>query len=112
VWGTHENPWRDVAAGKLSHSSLFAKGEYLVYPWLIGSLKFGTFEANLSTEIRAGGFTGGDFEQTRLLPGVIALLRQNVRAVAEAELFTEHALNASLCKPKPHSFWVRLEVAY
>jgi hypothetical protein len=37
---------------------------------------------------------------------------RDVRTVAEAELFTEHALNASLGKPKPHSLWLRLEVAY
>ncbi len=112
VWGTHENPWGDIAAGELSHSSLFAKGEYLVYPWLIGSLKFETFDADVPTEIRVAGYSEGSADQTRLLPGVIALLRQNVRAVVEAELFTEHALNASVGKPRPHSLWFRLEVAY
>lgn len=112
VWGVNENPWGGSAAGELTHSSLFAKGEYLAFPWLIGSLKLEIFEASLPSVIPEAGFDAADPDQTRILPGIIVLVRQNVRAVAEAELYARHELNASLDRRKPHALWLRLEVAY
>ncbi len=112
VWGRNQNPWGTDADGVVEHSSLFAKVEYLVFPWLIGSLKFDTFNADVANTLRQAGFTMGSVDQTRLLPGIVVLVRQNVRAVVEAELFTEDAVSNEALRRKPHSLWFRLDVAF
>lgn len=112
VWGSHDNPWGATAAGKTSHSDFFAKAEYLFFPWLIGSLKFDSFSVDVPASVRQGGFTEGRHDQTRILPGVIALVRQNVRVVLEAEIFTEHQASSELNQQSPQALWFRLDVAF
>ncbi|MCK5448307.1 MAG: hypothetical protein KAJ43_09190, partial [Gemmatimonadetes bacterium] len=93
-------------------SSFFAKVEYLFYPWLIGSLKFDTFDAEIPASVREAGFASGDFEATRILPGVVFLIRQNVRGVIEADLFTDSQMTAEPDASKPRSLFFRLDVAF
>ncbi|MFQ5680100.1 MAG: hypothetical protein ACE5HP_11660 [Gemmatimonadota bacterium] len=112
VWGRNENPWGDRIDGELPFSSLFAKAEYLVFPWLITSLKMEGFDLDVPPTVRESGLTRGDLDQTRILPGVIILARQNVRAVVEAELFAEHAATAARGQRRPHALWLRLDVAF
>jgi hypothetical protein len=112
VWRVNENPWGTLQSGSLSTSSFFARAEYLAFPWLIGSLKFDTFDVRVPEEARQSGFAKGDLDQTRILPGLIMLIRQNVRVVMEAELFTDHARSSESGQAKPHSLWFRLDVAF
>ena len=112
VWGKNDNPWGDVAVGSVPFSSFFAKVEYLFYPWLIGSLKFDTFDAEIPASVRETGFASGDFEATRILPGVVFLIRQNVRGVIEADLFTDSQMTADPDASKPRSLFFRLDVAF
>jgi len=112
VWGRNRNPWGDLAEGELPHRSFFGRAEYLFYPWLIGSLKFDLFKADVPAPVRDAGFTLGAFDQTRILPGAIILIRHNVRTVLEAELFTKHAANDGRGRKRPHTLWVRLDVAF
>ncbi|MBI4543701.1 MAG: hypothetical protein HY703_00720, partial [Gemmatimonadetes bacterium] len=58
------------------------------------------------------GFTEGGAAQTRVLPGLVLLIRQNVRGVVVAELF---AADPPLLLPggkRPHNLWFRLDVAF
>jgi hypothetical protein len=112
VWGRNDNPWGVDAPGSLASRSVFAKGEYLVFPWLLGSLKFDTFEADIPTSVRQDGFTVGGSDQTRVMPGVIFLVRQNIRGVFEAELFTVNEQSSALGQRRPHAVWFRLDVAF
>jgi hypothetical protein len=112
VWGRNENPWGTTQSGSLSNSSFFARAEYIALPWLIGSLKFDTFDAQVPGIVMESGFTGGDLDQTRILPGLVMLIRHNIRAVIEAELFTEHAQSSASGHAKPHSLWFRLDLAF
>jgi hypothetical protein len=112
VWGSNDNPWGVTAAGTSRHSSFFAKAEYLFFPWLIGSLKLETFDADVPASVRASGFTEGRQDQTRILPGVIALVRQNIRAVLEIGLFTEHEASRERNDRRPQNLWVRFDVAF
>ena len=98
--------------GELTHRSLFGRAEYLVYPWLMASLKFDLFDAGIPKSARQAGFTIGNPDQTRIMPGAIILLRHNVKAVLEGELFTRHSLLDEAGRARPHSLLLRLDVAF
>ncbi len=112
VWGKNQNPWGLAPARRASHWSAFGKAEYFVFPWLFGSLKFELQETDVDPEVRAAGFTEGSLDQTRLLPGLVVLIRQNVRGVVEAELYTRHTPSKDSGVRKPHNLWFRLDVAF
>lgn len=105
-------PWAELPAGRLETESLFARAEYLMLPWVIASLKADRLE------IIAGDFPPGvsvasrPSESTRLLPGFVLLLRQNVRLAVEGEFFLHHPDTRDAELPLPHSLWMRLDVAF
>lgn len=111
VWGRNSRPWGTLA-GASRHSSLFGRGEWLVYPWLIGSLQAERVVAEADPGTLATGYIAGRLEETRVVPGIIALLRQNVRAVAEAELFTRYRPGIGPQRAAPRNLWLRLDVAF
>jgi hypothetical protein len=112
VRSRYDSPWPNQVQGGFSTSSVFGKAEYLVFPWLIGSLKLDLFQADIPSEALALGYTQGRVDQMRLLPGVIALLRQNIRGVIEVDWFArDEALNAQALR-RPVSVWLRLDVAF
>lgn len=112
VWGENRNPWGLAPRRRATHWSAFTKGEYFVFPWLLGSLKFEVLDATVPAELRAAGFTEGSLDRARLLPGVIFLIRQNVRGVVEGELYTRHQPSEETGTRKPHGVWFRLDVAF
>ncbi len=112
VWGSNDNPWGAATSGRVDFSSLFARTEYMFFPWFIGSVKFDDLDVDLPTTIRQAGFTEGRMDRTRLTPGVIFLVRQNVRAVVELELFTQDAASKESMQRKPNNLWVRLDVSF
>lgn len=112
AWGENRNPWGLAPARRASHWSAFAKAEYFVFPWLLSSLKFDLTETDVDREVRAAGFTEGSLDRTRILPGAVFLIRQNVRAVVEGELFTRASPSEETGARKPHNLWFRLDVAF
>jgi len=110
VGGSDDDPW-GLGSGGISYSSILAKAEFLIYPWLIGSLKADNLDVDLPDTVLAGGFSGGS-DATRIVPGVIALIRPNVRAVAELEVFTRFESGDQLDLSRPRSLWLRLDVAF
>jgi hypothetical protein len=109
VRGRNSRPW-GLPGQEARHSSLFGRAEYMVYPWVIGSLRIDR------TEIRATSpdpnHPGFDpFQRDRLLPGVVMLLRQNVRLIAEGELLLRDRPSLDPERGKPHALWLRLDVA-
>lgn len=112
VWGENRNPWGLDPPIRLTHWSGFSKLEYFIYPWLIASLKADLLRADIPEGARSAGFGGSPLDQTRVLPGVVVLLRQNVRGVIEGELFTEHEPAAAAGRGKPHNLWFRLDIAF
>ena len=106
VWGRDDDPW-GAGAGALDRASLFGKGEYLLYPWLIASFKGEWFSflvpsASSPDRIR--------FTETHLMPGLVVLIRQNVRLVAEADLYASYQHPARSFAPG--GVWVRLDLAF
>jgi len=111
TWSRFDAPWGTTAAGRLEASSLFGKVEYVALPWLIGSLKAEKFRTTLPDGLDAGfSLISGD--QDRVLPGVVFLIRQNVRGVLEGEIFTSHAAADAAGVRNPSSLWFRLDVAF
>jgi hypothetical protein len=104
-----DDPWGIRVASDMT--SVFGKAEYLVWPWLIGSLKVERFDAE-SDEARRAGFTHGASESTRIAPGIIALLRQNVRLVLEGESYASERASAEGIRPRPSALWMRLDVIF
>ena len=111
VWGRNDRPWGTLA-GASRHSSLFGRGEWLAYPWLIGSVEAEHLVADVAPSTLAPGYVAPRLEETRVVPGVIALVRQNVRVVAEAELFARYRPGVSAPRGAPRNLWLRLDVAF
>jgi hypothetical protein len=111
TWGSDDDPWA-FGGGGLDVSTIFAKAEYMFYPWLIGSFKFDSLDLSIPEAALMPGFGASGLDRTRLMPGVIFLIRQNVRGVVEAELFTEHQPSAAADLSRPRSLWLRLDVAF
>jgi hypothetical protein len=110
VRGRNSGPWGSTGPA-VRHASTFARGEHLVYPWLIASLKADR------TEYRAKAADPGhpDFDRlrrARLLPAAVVLLRHNVRAIAEGEFFLRDGPRSGPGGEPLHALWIRLDVAY
>lgn len=112
VWGKNENPWGSAADAELTRWSLFGKAEYLLLPWLIASLKFDQLDVDIPGPLRTGRLAPVSPDQTRVMPGAVLLVRQNVRTVVEAELFTRHTPSGAASRRRPHNLWFRLDVAF
>jgi len=107
VWSRYDDPWDSQAAGDLEVSSTFGKLEYLFFPWLIGSLKADKLRSTIPDGVRALGYSTGAEDRSRIMPGAVFLLRQNVRGVIEGEFFVG-ARSGNLA----NSLWLRLDLAF
>jgi hypothetical protein len=47
-----------------------------------------------------------------VLPGVVVLIRQNVRGVVEAEIYTRHSPSEERGMRDPNNLWLRLDLAF
>jgi hypothetical protein len=92
-------------------TSVFGRAEYLVLPWLIGSIRVEQFDAG-SDEARRAGYTRGARESTSIAPGIVALVRPNVRLVLEGDLYASERASAEGMRPRPAALWTRLEVIF
>jgi hypothetical protein len=108
VRGRNSGPWGAAGPGA-RHASTFARAEYLLFPWLVASLKAER------TDFRVTGGEGDaawpPLRRARLLPAAVMLLRQNVRLVAEGEIFLRDQPRLAGTAPD-HGLWLRLDVAY
>ena len=115
LWGRDEAPWGS-SVGALDRRSAFLKVEYLVWPWLLASIRAERFwiEMPAATQaagpIPSSGFGRAAFGQTHFLPGATALLRQNVRLVLEADLYS--TFRSPSDRPAPNGLWLRLDLAF
>lgn len=111
VWGRHADPW-GLDRGAIRRRSLFAKAEAMPYPWLILSCKAERFTLEPEGGALPPGFAAARFRETRILPGTILLLRQNVRLVVEGELFADRQ-RSLLADPRPgDALRARLDLAF
>lgn len=107
-----ERPWSELATGDLEAASLFGRGEYLVLPWVLASLKAERFSVSAGDLPPGSTMLPVRSESTRIIPGVILLIRQNVRLVLEGELYTRTPATVQMDLARPHTLWMRLDVAF
>lgn len=105
-------PWSQLATGSLEASSVFARSEYLVLPWVLASLKAERFAVSVTDLPQGASVEPPASEATRVLPGLVLLLRQNVRLVLEGELFIRLPETDRTGLARPHDLWMRLDVAF
>lgn len=108
VLGRYDRPWGTEREAGLEVASVFAKVEYLAFPWLMPTFKFEDFRADPQGRDAAAIESQ---RQTRLMPGAVFLIRQNLRGVVEAEFFTRHAPQAP-DSGFPRTLWLRLDLAF
>lgn len=80
-----------IYPAEFKSNTFFVQADYVIYPWLIGSLRWEKFKANHLSVWRQQGFElaqgfGGD-DITRFVPHISVLFRANVKLVLEAALF-------------------------
>lgn len=107
-----DRPWGAGSASEMETSSVFGKAEYLLLPWLIGSMKVDRFLITLPGGVSAEGFEDGRRDRMRFMPGVILLVRQNIRGVIEGELFSRDTSSRLAGLRRPNALWVRLDLAF
>ena len=108
----HNRPWGAESPEPMTRSSFFGKVEYLAYPWAIASFKFERFSAPVPDALQDMGFVTGGFQQNRVMPGLVFLLRQNVRGVIEGDIFTRDTQAMDLGRRRPHAIWARIDIAF
>jgi hypothetical protein len=108
VRGRNSDPW-GVPDLEARRSGTYGRIEYLFFPWLIGSAKLDRIAfrpASASHDL--SGLPPQ--EKARFLPGLVVLLRANIRAVVEGEIFLRD-------RPDPgqegaNALWLRMDVAF
>lgn len=104
----NDDPW-GFASGGIDSSTLFGKLEYMFFPWFIGSLKYDAMDIDVPTEVEELLLSSG-LSRSRILPGAIFLIRQNIRAVVEGAVFTRYEGGSST--EAPWNIWLRLDMAF
>jgi hypothetical protein len=96
----------------LGARSWFAKGEYLLYPWLIGSVKYDRLRVQADTGVLPVGYRILSGDRSVFLPGLVMLVRQNIRVVVEGELLLEADERSPAETRRPHTLWLRLDLVF
>ena len=101
-----DDPWGVAIPARMS--SVFARGEYLLYPWLIASLKVERFAVAADGEEGQTSPAGAAV----VSPGVVMLLRQNVRLVVEGDVYRRHDASRMSGSGRPNRLTARLDLSY
>lgn len=108
VWHRDDDPWGVGTPADMR--SVFVKAEWQVQPWLFGFVKGERFRAG--SAMSRGPRVDADKARSRVMPGITALLRPNVRAALEGELFTRESESAASGLARPHRLVARLDFAF
>lgn len=112
IRGHHDNPWLTAPEIDTDGTTVFAKAEYMIYPWLMGRVLYETLDWDEPAGASVGSGLSGSLDQKRVLFGPIFAIRANIRLVLEAEVYTHHKAAEFNGLAKPHNFWTRLDFAF
>jgi len=112
VKSRHDNPWFTAPATESESDAMFAKAEYMFYPWLMGRLLYETLDWEEPPGTSVGSGYKGSLDQKRLLFGPVIAIRANIRAAFEFEYYTHHEAAEVNNLSKPNSMWIRLDYAF
>ncbi|MBI3078947.1 MAG: hypothetical protein HYY85_18490, partial [Deltaproteobacteria bacterium] len=85
VWGHHNRPWATTSSEAADYRSAFVKAEYMIFPWLMGFLRWELLEVDRPSDVVNSGVTRGSLDRQRWLPGIAFSPRANMRVVFESE---------------------------
>ena len=108
---TYRRPF-GASNGSLDAHSWFAKGEYLLYPWLITSVKYDRLRVHADTGVLPVGYRILSGDRDVVLPGLVMLVRQNIRVVVEGELLFGADERSVAETRRPHTLWLRLDLVF
>jgi hypothetical protein len=108
---TYRRPF-GASNGSLGARSWFAKGEYLLYPWLITSVKYDRLRVHADTGVLPVGYRILSGDRDVVLPGLVMLVRQNIRVVVEGELLFGADERSVAETRRPHTLWLRLDLVF
>jgi hypothetical protein len=101
-----------TGTGEVRGTSWFAKAEHLVFPWMLGSLKYDRFDADADIQALPAGHTLDSAARRVVAPGVVLLLRQNVRAIVEGRFFLNGDAFRAGGATRPADLFLRLDVTF
>lgn len=108
VWGTHDQPWS--RPGTLEFRSWFGRADYILFPWLMASLRVEDLQMTPTLPTGWRITPGRQQDLRRVLPAVMMLVRANMRITLEGELYTRDASVAE--DRRLHALWARLDFAF
>jgi hypothetical protein len=108
VWGRDDAPW--ASPGTANIDTWFALADYIVFPWLLTSVR--VEDVQIVAALPAGWevSSGGAQDRQRVIPSVVMLVRSNIRLVLEREQYLREAAFAD--DLRPHAFGMRLDFAF
>ncbi|MFQ5684824.1 MAG: hypothetical protein ACE5HC_16345 [Candidatus Binatia bacterium] len=105
LFGQNNNPYGSLTSDSVDSNAWFAEAGYHFYPWLVGSLRYEGLRVDVP-----GGIGVTDDDRDRFVPSISALLRANIKLIAEARL---HATNRSATdKNDDDQVVLRIDFAY
>lgn len=106
----YDRPY-DTASGAMRGKAIFAKVEYMIWPWLLGSLKYDRLDVSIDDDALPAGFTLDPADRRSVAPGAVLVLRQNVRAIVEGRFYGSGDARQVVGEAPPELF-VRLDLIF
>lgn len=101
-----DDPWDAGVEGTLRSS--FVRAEQQLYPWLLASLKV---ERQVVREDSPAAAVAAS-DHVLATPAIVMLVRQNIRVIAEGDVYASHAASRAANLRRPNRFSARLDVAF
>lgn len=87
VLGANDDPYGTVSTSSVDSRSWFLETEYVVYPWLIPSLRYETLVLDLPNNVP--GLQSAQ-NQERFVASITALVRANVKVILEGVVYVQN----------------------
>ncbi|MBI2997096.1 MAG: hypothetical protein HYY46_01350 [Deltaproteobacteria bacterium] len=108
LFGRNNRPYGTLSSASVDSNGWFVDGIYRLYPWLFGALRYEGLRVDVPV-----GISATDDRRTRIVPSISALIRANIRFIAEGRFYTADTSNISgTQKNDGDGIVMRLDFAY
>ncbi len=105
----YARPFR-TASGDVRADAWFAKVDYLLFPWVLGTLKYDRLDVRAEASSLPSGATLQAGDRRRLTSGAALLIRQNVRLAIEGRFYLNG--DARVGASRPFDLLTRLDIVF